>query len=159
MKILLIISAILLFGFWGYCWIRFGIHDCLSRFSKQCYPIWSYVLVISALLLVPIMIELSDGKMLQFAGFLAPVSLVLVGCTPDWATSQYEYILHNVGVGLAVVFSVIYTLLFPGLVWFILIAGVLAGILGLAFKKYWLWFAELAIYSAMYAEITYLLFQ
>lgn len=157
MKTLVFISAALLFGYWAYLWIRFGIRDCLSRYSASHYPLWSYILTISAMLLVPAMLDLTEGKTLQFAAFFAPCSLLVVGITPRWATSSGQYVLHHIGVGLAVVFSVIFTALFHGLVWFILIAAVIAAIFGLIWRRYWLWFAELFIYSAMYAEIIYLL--
>ena len=104
------------------------------------------------------MLELTDGKTLQFAAFLAPVSLFIVGCTPDWATSNFEYVLHNVGVCLAVAFSVVFTLLFPGLFWFLIGGTVFAVTFGLLFKREWLWFAELAVYLSMYGQITYLLY-
>lgn len=159
MKVIVFISAALLFGYWAYLWIRFGIRDCLSRYSASQYPAWSYVLTISAMLLIPAMLDLTEGKTLQFVAFFAPVSLLIVGITPHWATSSVQYIVHHIGVGLAVLFSVIFTVLFHGLVWFILIAAVAAAILGLLWRKYWLWFAELCIYAAMYAAILYLLFR
>ena len=159
MKILVLLSAILLFGYWVYLWIRFGIKDCFSRFSATHYPHWSYILFVSAMFLIPPMLELTDGKTLQFVAFLAPVSLFLVAITPRWATSNGQYWLHNAGVIAAVIFSVIFSILFRNLVWFLAGAAVLALIFGLIYKRSWMWFAELAIYSAMYAEITYLLFQ
>lgn len=158
MKILVLLSAILLFGYWVYLWTRFGIKDCLSRYSASHYPLWSYVIFIAAMLLVPPMLELTAGKMLQFVAFLAPVSLFLVAITPRWATSNGQYWVHNIGVISAVLFSGIFTVLFHNLAWFLLAGALLAATFGLIYKRYWLWFAELAIYAAMYAEILYLLF-
>lgn len=159
MKILVLLSAILLFGYWTIAWIWCGIRDCLSRYSVEHYPAWSYILFTSAMLLIPPMLELTDGKTLQCVAFFAPVSLFLVAITPRWATSNGQYWLHNAGVIAAVIFSVIFSILFRNLVWFLAGAAVLAVIFGLIYKRTWMWFAELAIYSAMYAEITYLLFQ
>lgn len=152
MIVLVILSAVLLFGFWAYCIFRYGFKDCLSRYSATTSPVWSYVLVLSAALLMPVMLEITEGEPLQFVAFLAPVSLFVVGLTPKWATNDVQYIIHNAGVIMAVIFSVSFSII-ENLVWYILGGAVLAAICGLIDKKRWLHYAEFAIYIAMFAEI------
>lgn len=157
MKTLAIISAVMLFGFWFFCIFKYGFKDCLSRYSTH-RPWWSIALIGSAALLIPVMLELTEGKMMQFAGFLAPVSLFIVGVTNEWQKDDFQYWLHNIGVILAVLFSVVYTLMFHGFVWYILVGCLFAGVCGLIDKKRWLHYAEFAVYGAMYTEIFTLLF-
>lgn len=152
MIVLVILSAVLLFGFWAYCIFRYGFKDCLSRYSSTTSPVWSYVLVLSAALLMPAMLEITEGKMLQFVAFLAPVSLFVVGITPKWATDNVQYIIHNAGVIMAVIFSVAFSII-GNLVWYVLAATLVAAVCGLIDRKHWLHYAEFALYIAMFAEI------
>lgn len=153
------VSLLLLFGFMAFCIIRFGLKDCFSRYSYEwgiapaALNLWSLDLIGSALLLAPVMLQLSEGNAWQFTGFLAPVAMLLVGFTPRWATGQGQYIVHNIGVGLAVLFSVIYCIAVPHLVWPILILACLAGIATLICKRAFVFWLEIAMYLAIYIVI------
>ena len=153
--ILTSLSYLILFGFMGYCIGHFGLKDCFSRYSmyfeeRGLLNWWSFDIMGSAALLIPVMLELSEGNSWQFTGFLAPLSLFLVGCTPKWAYNQRQYRIHSLGVVLAVLFSIIYTIAVPGLVWPILILAVVAGIATLICKKAFIFWLEIAIYLAIY---------
>ena len=153
--ILTSLSFLALFGFMGFCIAKFGLKDCFSRYSmyyekRGLLNWWSFDVMGSAALLIPTMLELSEGNLWQFTGFLAPLSLFLVGCTPKWSISNAQYIIHNIGVALAVLFSVIYAILVPGLVWPILILGLVAGVAILIYRKAFVFWLEIAIYLAIY---------
>lgn len=153
--ILTSLSCLILFGFMGYCIGHFGLKDCFSRYSmyfeeRGLLNWWSFDIIASAALLIPVMLELSEGNSWQFTGFLAPLSLFLVGLTPEWQIKMPQYIIHNIGVVLAVLFSVIYAICVPFLVWPILILAVIAGIATLIYKKVFIFWLEIAIYLAIY---------
>lgn len=153
---LLALSFLVLFGFMAFCIIRYGLKDCFSRYSyrwetaPQALNWWSLDIIVSALLLMPIMLDLSDGNKWQFLGFLAPISMLLVGFTPRWATNNAQYIVHNVGVVLATLFSIAFAIIIPKTVWLILILGALAGIATLIYKKAFIFWLEIAMYVAIY---------
>lgn len=153
---LLSLSFLVLFGFMAFCIIRYGLKDCFSRYSyrwetaPQALNWWSLDIIVSALLLMPLMLDLSDGNKWQFLGFLAPISMLLVGFTPRWATNNAQYIVHNTGVVLAALFSIAYAIIIPKTVWLILILGALAGIATLIYKKALIFWLEIAMYGAIY---------
>lgn len=152
-------SLLLLFGFMTFCIVRFGLKDCFSRYSYEwdisprALNLWSADLILSALLLMPVMLELSGGNNWQFTGFLAPIAMLLVGFTPRWATMDRQYIFHNLGVGLAVAFSVIWCIAIPKLVWPMLILAVLAGAATLICKRAFIFWLEIAMYLAIYVVL------
>ena len=154
--LLLSLSFLVLFGFMAFCIVRYGLKDCFSRYSyrwetaPQALNWWSLDLIASALMLMPIMLDLSVGSKWQFLGFLAPISMLLVGFTPRWATNNAQYIVHNVGVVLATLFSIAYAVIIPKTVWLILILGALAGIATLIYKKAFIFWLEIAMYGAIY---------
>lgn len=165
MIILVCLSALVLFGFMLYCIADWGLTDCFSRYSykwgvaPRALNLWSVDIIGSAILLIPVMIELGTGSSWQFLGFLAPVSMFLVGLTPRWATNNTQYVVHNIGVVLAVIFSVAYAILIPKTVWAILILCVLAGIATIIKKKAFIFWLEIAMYLAIYVTITTQIFQ
>ena len=154
--LLLSLSFLVLFGFMTFCILRYGLKDCFSRYSyrwetaPQALNWWSLDIIVSALLLMPLMLDLSVGSKWQFLGFLAPISMLLVGFTPRWATNNAQYIVHNVGVVLATLFSIAYAIIIPKTVWLILILGALAGIATLIYKKAFIFWLEIAMYGAIY---------
>lgn len=152
-------SLLLLSGFMAFCIARYGLKDCFSRYSyewgtaPESLNLWSLDLIASALLLMPVMLELSGGSKWQFLGFLAPISMLLVGFTPRWATNNGQYIVHNVGVVLATLFSIAYAIIIPLTVWPILILGALAGIATLIYRKAFIFWLEIAMYLAIYVVL------
>ena len=54
------------------------------------------------------MLEQGAGSPLQFAGFLAPAALILVGATPDYLYSKSQFAVHLTGVVSAVLFALLY---------------------------------------------------
>lgn len=152
MIILVCLSAFILFGFMLYCIANWGL-------VPQALNLWSIDIISSALLLTPVMIELGADSSWQFLGFLAPVSMFLVGVTPRWATNNTQYVVHNIGVILAVIFSVAYAILIPKSVWAILTLCVLAGIATIIKKKAFIFWLEIAMYLAIYTTITIQIFQ
>ena len=159
-----ITSAVLFFGFVWFCYRKFGLLTCYSAYGP-CWaktPPWGYKLnpwtaitVITAVLLIPVTIELADGSPWQFAGFLCPALLLFVGLTPDYGRNKMAGIVHSVCAGLAALLSVVYILcVFPQLWWLLVIYVAAAAIATvISGKDYWcLWF-ELAAYLGIYTTV------
>ena len=100
--ILTIISAILLLGFIILGVRKFGLlysySDYAAKWEKAVdlkgLNLWSIVTLVAAFLLVPVMVGVGVGSALQFLGFFAPVYLMFVALTPEWATDDTQFIYH-----------------------------------------------------------------
>ena len=157
--IIIAISALMLFGFVAIGVIKFGWLSCYSAYGPEWgkwFPklnVWSIVTALSALLMVPVLLENSAGNPWQFLGFLAPVSLGLVAASPNYQEGGFYNIMHQVGAWGGVVFIVSYilTLKNPMLFWIVggmclaaLIATLITG-----WKKWMFWF-EMAVYAMIF---------
>ena len=161
MDILVIISCILFFGFVALSCYKFGLLDCYSAYGTQWDTIkensnlnwWTMVTIASALLMVPVLLEKSDGSNLQFTGFLAPVALVLVGITPQYNIDKFQWWLHQLGAWLAVLFVVLY-MIFIGksFIWMVIFVTIAGGLTIWKSTHWMLWF-ETAIYACIYTVL------
>ena len=159
--ILTLISGMMFFGFVGVGVGEFGLLSCYSAYAPKWgekWPspgtlnIWSMVTLVSALLLLPVLLEQSNNSTWQFLGFLAPVSHILVSISPDYQTNNFSWWIHQIGALSAVVFVSLYSILVPNLWWIVLIVVAVAAIISVitGFKKYWMFWAEMAMYLATY---------
>lgn len=157
--ILLTISTIMFFGFVAINLIKFGLLDCYSAYGmlwqKQPHEInwWSAITILSALLMIPVLLENSDNSIWQFTGFLAPMSLVLVGATPQYNIEKAAWWLHQLGAWLAVVFVVLY-MVFIGksFIWMVIFVTIAGGLTIWKSTHWMLWF-EIAVYACIYAVL------
>ena len=69
---------------------------------------WSAVTFVVAFLMVPPMIEAGDGSLWQCLGFFAPVYLIVVSLTPDWASDTRQLWVHRVGAGLCAAMALLW---------------------------------------------------
>lgn len=84
---------------------KFGMDTCFSSYGKlwgEAVPIknmnlWSIVLASVAFLLIPPILQSTDGNPYQFIGFLSPVYLFLVVFTPDYRKTKKIQIIHYIG--------------------------------------------------------------
>jgi len=162
--ILTIISAVMFFGFVAYCWAKFGLLDCYSAygpcwaktppFSWSFNP-WSLVTVFTALLLIPVMVELSSGSTWQFTGFLCPALILFVGLTPDYGKNDLANKVHCVCAMVGAAFSIAYILLTATHLWWLLAIYVaIATALTIYYGKYyWCFFFEMAAYISIYTTV------
>lgn len=156
--ILTIISAVLLFGFAALCVYKFGWKTCYSAYGKFWdkgdINTWSLVTILSAFIIVPAILEASNNSPYQFVGFLAPVSLLLVGATPNYATDKTQAIIHPIGALSAVVFIVLYSILVPHLLWIVLSIVAIAALVGyiqrINGRKTIIFWLEMAMYMSTY---------
>lgn len=156
------LSAVLFFGFTIFSVRKFGLLSCWSAYGpewkKQSKDIsglnwWSVVTVVSAAMLMPVLLELSNNPNFQFLGFLAPISLFLVGLTPGYQTNKTQNIIHQIGAWSAVVFILIYIFLIPKMFIFVLFYVVIGLLLSLAKKNTVMFWLEIAMYVSLYTII------
>ena len=102
MKVCVILSILLLFGFITVSIRRYGLLNSYSAFSTKWLrdvhlsntDVWGVVTFIAAFLMVPPMITAGEGSGWQFLGFFCPVYLILVGLTPEWESKPLQRKLH-----------------------------------------------------------------
>lgn len=100
--LLTFISCLTLFCFIFLGIGKFGLLPSYSAYSAKwdtVYPIqnmnlWSILTFVAAVFLIPVLLEYSDGSMLQFLGFFTPLYLICVSFTPNWASNPKEYKYH-----------------------------------------------------------------
>lgn len=155
--VLTAISFVLYFGFviLGVC--KFGLLSCYSAYGPKWQPDrsskinwWQIITCVTALLIVPVLLECSEGNPYQFLGFLAPASLLLVGATPDYQTNNFSMILHQIGAWSAVVFITAYSILIPNLWWVVAILVAISIVLGIIKKGTFMFWAEMAMYLSTF---------
>lgn len=154
---LILASQLIFFTFVGLCVGKFGLLSCYSAYGpkwKLNVPgnlnIWQAVTIWTALLIVPVIVESGTNSPFQFAGFLAPASLLFVGATPDYQSNKLSFILHQIGAWLAIIFVIVYSIFVPNLWWIILIFIGIAALLSLTKKDTWMFWGEMAIYLSLY---------
>lgn len=112
MMYLTLASLVLLGAFVGLSIHRFGLQKSYSSYAKlweEVVParydlnVWRAVTIIVALLQVIPMLSMLEGSAIQFAGFLAPVYLVAVACTPNYQEDTAEKIVHYIATALCAV--------------------------------------------------------
>jgi len=156
--ILTLISLSLFAGFVIFCVCKFGLKDCYSAYGpiwRDLHPrfnVWSAVTTLSALILVPALLDASDGSAWQFTGFFCPALIAIVGLTPDY--DKYDFVLrvHSVCAKLGALYSILYILLTATAYWWTLVAYiVLATVMTLIKGKWsWVFWFEMAAYASIY---------
>ena len=150
------ISALMFFGFVILGVIKFKLLSCYSAYAPkwgQFYPklnIWSLITALSAFLMVPVLVEQGAGNTLQFLGFLGPISLFSVAASPNYQTSTFDNIIHQLGAWGAVVFITLYSLLIVKMIWVILALIAISIVLGIWKKGTWMFWGEMAMYLSIY---------
>lgn len=159
------LSAVLFFGFVILSVRKFGLLSCFSAYApkwKEAYPAkgfnwWSFVTIISAALLIPVLLEQSEGNPLQFTGFLAPLSLFLVGVTPDYQTNKLQNIGHQIGAWSAVALIIVYIIMVPKMLVVVIVLVTVGLLLSLAKKDTIIFWLEMAMYLSLYVVLANML--
>lgn len=160
--ILTIISAVILFGFIIFGCMKYGLLPSYSDYSTKWledqpkFSMWTLFTVIAALLIIPPLIEVGTGSVLQFLGFMAPVYLIVVAFTPRWDSNRKEHVIHNIFAALCSI---------CGILWCALVANSLPGLLLTGFitlvgaistetlNKGLQFYLELIVFMAIYGSL------
>ena len=157
------LSLILFFGFVGVGVSKFNLLDCYSAYGEQWgdnVPIsgglnlWTVITVLSAFMMVPPLVDAANGSLLQFTGFVAPTSLLLVGITPYYKYNKLDWWLHQIGAWCAVLWVLVYIIFVAKLAWIIALFVILSVILSWIFGwKKWMFWAEMCTYLGIYITL------
>ena len=156
---LVIFAGFILLGVW-----KFGLLDSYSAYSSkwnEAVPIknmnlWSIVTIIVAGLLCPVIIETGIGNPWQFLGFLTPVYLITVACTPNWETNKKEHIIHSTLAILCAIAAILWIVLVRKQFYIALTYTLICIALGLftkTFKRAYTFWGEIAMFSSVYCSL------
>ena len=152
------ISASLFLGFVLICIGQFGIQSCYSAYGplwhKECpkVNIWSIVTFITAVLLVPPILELSKDNSWQAVAFFCPALLIFVAATPDYDVNKFTHIVHGAAAGISAVLSILFIIFFYPSLWLIPVAYLILAtdcmlIVGVWSAMFWY---EMTAYAMIY---------
>ena len=161
---LTIASLVLFAGFILLGIKKFGLLDSYSAYSSkwnQAVPInnmnlWSIVTILAAGLLCPCIIETGIGNPWQFLGFLTPVYLITVACTPNWETNKKEHIIHSTVAIFCAIAALLWIILIRKQFYIALISTIVFILLGLftkTFKRAYTFWGEMAMFSMVYCSL------
>ena len=155
--ILAALSAITFFGFVAFCWAKFGLQTCYSAYGplfRDNYPFnwWSFFTSLSAAMLMPVMLSVTQGHVWQFTGFLCCAFIVFIGCTPDYDKNKTILTIHLILAEGAALWAILFILLNAIRLWWLIPAYLAAcGICILIFgKKTWNYWLEMAAFLFTY---------
>ena len=161
MYALTILSAVLFFGFVALCVWKFSLQSCYSAYGMlwaRAYPpinIWSAVTAVTAILLIPPILEASKANPWQAVAFFCPALLIFVAVTPDYQTNPSAGILHSAAAAISAGLSVLFILLIAPHLWGLIVVYLLAATVAmLVFGAYtaMFWY-EMAAYATIYTAM------
>lgn len=143
---------------------KFGLLPSYSAYSSkwaEAVPlhnvnIWSIVTVIVAMLLMPALIEQGEGNPWQCLGFFAPIYLIVVAMTPRWETDKKQKRVHVIGAALCALIALLWLALVRHQLWLPVVTSLAAWCAGYATvtaKKSLVFWAEIAMFSAVYVSL------
>lgn len=157
-------SAILLFGFIVLSVLTFGIQPSYSAFAAKWNEkvplhnmhLWSICTIISALLLIPIMIEKGSENPLQFFGFIVPIYLIVVGLTPEYEQHKKESIVHTIAACVCAAIAIAWMFMVTHTYVFLPVCAFCALIVALGtdtLQKSLIFWGEMSVFLATYMSI------
>lgn len=161
---LTIASLVLFAGFILLGIKKFGLLDSYSAYSSKwdkAVPIknmnlWSIVTILAAGLLCPCIIETGIENHWQFLGFLTPVYLITVACTPNWETNKKEHIIHSTLAILCAIAAMLWIVLVRKQFYIALTYTLICIALGLftkTLKRAYTFWGEIAMFSSVYCSL------
>ena len=137
-------------------------YSALGTFMDEYFPgaainPWSIVTFAVAFLMVPPMVEAGEGSMLQCLGFFAPLYLIVVSLTPEWATDKKQRRVHVIGTILCAVAALAWLLFVRHLGWLVviicLVVCVAAGWKTKTLSRCKVFWAEMVMFASVYLSL------
>lgn len=158
----LTLASLIIFFVFNILGIRkFGFKSCFSDYGElwgNAVPIknmnlWSIVLGVAAALLIPTILQSTEGNPWQFIGFLAPLYLFLVVFTPNYKKNKKANLFHQIGaytcaVGMLVWMLALMHMWIPVVVCFALFFGI--GFAAKNLKESITYYLELPLFFSTY---------
>lgn len=159
-----VMSTIFLFGFIVLSTALFGLQSSYSAYAskwKERVPIhnmnlWSIVTIVSALLLVPTMIERGEQTPLQFLGFIVPIYLIVVGLTPDYEKDKFQGKVHTAAACICAMLAFLWLILIVKSYIFLPVVAFMVVITALStgtFKSSMIFWGEMIMFFSIYLAI------
>lgn len=152
-----LISTILFWGFIIASFIRWGIPETYSSLSyKWGAAIWSNITMLSAMLIVPVMLDKTYSSSLQLLCFFTPAWLIFVGATPNYLESKLDGLFHDIFTALAIICNLLWLFLVVKGWVFGLLSVILITIIALltrTLKTRWRFWTEIMIFLSTYMII------
>ena len=117
---------------------------------------WSVVTFIVAFLMLPPMIEAGTGSLWQCLGFFAPVYLVVVALTPNWANDKKQRIVHQVGAAACAILALLWLVIIRGdlgLTFVVSVACMVAGTASRTIERCTVFWLEASMFLSVYASL------
>ena len=152
------LSCALFFGFVALCVAKFGLQSCYSAYGplwREALPefnIWSAVTLATAFLLIPPLLESSDGNPWQYTGFLCPALIMFVALTPDYNKGGMPLTVHSFCAAGGALFAVLYIIFVAPQLWWLIVLYLglaTAAMLHCGRWSFVFWY-EMAAYAATY---------
>ena len=89
-------------------------------------------------------------------GFLTPVYLITVACTPNWETNKKEHIIHSTVAIFCAIAALLWIILIRKQFYIALISTIVFILLGLftkTFKRAYTFWGEMAMFSMVYCSL------
>lgn len=162
--ILATISAVIFFGFVIWCVCRFGLRTCYSAYGPLCrdtyrFNWWSLFTFLAAFTLMPVILEVSAGKVWQFTGFLCTACIALIALTPDYDKDKGISAIHSALAMLGGLWSLLFIFINAPTLWWIpfaylVVCTACTFIWGIKNWNFWLeMVAFLSTYTAVFLMI------
>lgn len=158
----LTLASLIIFVIFNMIGIRkFGMKSCFSEYGElwgKAVPIknmnlWSIVLGVCAALLIPPILQATEGNPWQFLGFLSPAYLFLVVFTPNYKETKKKWAIHAIGAILCMIGMAVWMLCIMHM-WIPLVVCASAfTVIGLCAKNLWyaiIYYVELALFMSVY---------
>lgn len=145
---------------------EYGIVESYSRYGLYCERSrrkgeanwWSVCTIASAILLIPVCLEIGEGSLLQCICFITPLTLLVIGFTPDFEKDHTTYVVHHVAGYLCGALTVVLAV-FVFRNWLALVLAIVTmvtiGLVTRSIRKCYCLWLELSMY--MYVYITLLM--
>lgn len=162
--LLTFLSCLTLFCFMSLGIGKFGLLPSYSAYSAkwnevcpiQNMNLWSIITFVAAALLLPVLLQYSDGSAFQFLGFFTPIYLICVSLTPNWASNPKEYKYHTVFAilcALAAFLFIIFALGKWGCILGSLLVVLAASLLSKTLKSSLVFWLEMIMFLSMYLAL------
>jgi len=123
---------------------KFGLLPSYSHYAKkwnETYPIqnlnlWSLITFLAAMFILPVLLEIGNGNMLQFLGFFVPVYLICVSLTPGWEENKKIHKWHSIFAISCAICAILFIILVLGKWWCCLIGIIIVAISALLTKTF-----------------------
>ena len=153
-------SAAVFFGFVIWCVCRFGLRTCYSAYGPLCrdtyrFNWWSFFTFLAAFTLMPVILEVSAGKVWQFSGFLCTACIALISLTPDYDKDEGICRIHCALALVGGIWSLVYIIFCAPTLWWIIAmyVGICTACTFIFGVKNWNFWLEMVAFLSTYTAV------